>query len=64
VAKQLRITQVRSATGRDHTQKGTVRALGLGRLGRTVTHDDTPVIRGMIHKVKHLLEVVEVEEKA
>ena len=62
MAKQLRITQVRSASGRHHTQKGTVRALGLGRLGRTVTHDDNAVIRGMIRKISHLLAVVEVEE--
>jgi large subunit ribosomal protein L30 len=61
VAKQLRITQVRSAIGRDRTQKGTVRALGLRRLHHTVVHQDTPVIRGMIHKIKHLLDVVEVE---
>ena len=62
MAKTLRITQIRSATGRDHTQKGTVRALGLKRLHHTVVHEDNPVIRGMIRKIQHLLEVVEVED--
>jgi len=62
MARLLRITQVRSATGRDHSQKDTVRALGLKRLHHTVEQRDTPAIRGMIRKIQHLVEVEEVEE--
>lgn len=55
----LRITQVRSATKRGKKQVGTIRALGLKRLGHTVCHDDRPEIRGMINAVSHLVEVEE-----
>jgi large subunit ribosomal protein L30 len=58
--KTLRITQVRSAIGLPKDQKATVRALGLKRMHDTVEQADTPVIRGMIFKVKHLVEVDEV----
>lgn len=57
--KTLRITQVKSAIGKPEDQKATVRALGLKRLHHTVEQADTPVIRGMIFKVKHLLKVEE-----
>jgi large subunit ribosomal protein L30 len=53
----LKITLVKSAIGYSARQKGTVRALGLRRLGQTVEQSDTPVIRGMINKVSHLLKV-------
>ncbi|MDM8527219.1 50S ribosomal protein L30 [Anaerolineales bacterium HSG24] len=53
----LKITLVKSAIGYSKRQKGTVRALGLRRLGQTVKHKDTPVIRGMITKVSHLVVV-------
>jgi len=59
-AKKLHITYVRSAIGYSRRQKGTIRALGLKRLGDTVEHEDTPVIRGMVHKVQHLVQVDEV----
>lgn len=62
MAKHLRITQVHSAIRRDRTQKDTVRALGLHRLQHTVVHRDTPVVRGMIHKIVHLLKVEEVDK--
>jgi large subunit ribosomal protein L30 len=55
----LKITQVRSATSRGKKQIGTIRALGLKRLGHTVEHDDRPEIRGMINVVSHLVEVEE-----
>jgi large subunit ribosomal protein L30 len=55
--KKLRVTLVKSSIGYSQRQKNTVRALGLRRLGQTVEHRDTPVIRGMIHKVSHLLQV-------
>jgi large subunit ribosomal protein L30 len=57
--KVLRITLVKSPIGYSYKQKRTVRALGLRRMRQTVEHEDTPVIRGMIFKVKHLLLVDE-----
>ncbi|MBS3909901.1 MAG: 50S ribosomal protein L30 [Actinobacteria bacterium] len=57
---KLKVTQVRSAIGRNVMQKKTIRALGLKRLRHTVEHEDRPEIRGMINKVRHLLEVEEV----
>lgn len=59
--KKLRITWVKSTIGRKQDQRGTIRALGLRRLHQSVVHDDNPVIRGMIYKVRHLVEVEEVE---
>jgi len=58
--RRLRITWVKSAIGYSERQKGTIRALGLRRMGHSVEHDDTPVVRGMIDKVSHLVEVQEV----
>jgi large subunit ribosomal protein L30 len=57
---QLEITQKKSAIGRKPDHRGTLRALGLKRIGHTVVHDDTPVIRGMVKKIAYLLEVREV----
>ncbi len=57
---KLRITYSKSAIGYKKDQKGTIRALGLRKLNQTVEHDDTPVIRGMISKVSHLITVEEV----
>ena len=59
---KLVITQRRSAIGRAKTQKATIAALGIKRLYQQVVHDDTPQIRGMVAKVKHLVAVEEVEE--
>ena len=61
MAKRLHITQYRSAISRRQNQKDTIRSLGIRRLHQTVEHDDTPVIRGMIATVKHLVRVEEVE---
>jgi len=61
VAK-LRITWKKSATGYPKDQGRTIRALGLRRLGQTVEHSDSRVTRGMILKVRHLVEVQEVAE--
>lgn len=58
-AKELRITLVKSPIGYSSRQKGTVRALGLRRLNQSVVQRDDPVIRGMVTKVSHLVEVVE-----
>jgi large subunit ribosomal protein L30 len=59
MATKLTITQVRSTIGCPPDQRGTVRALGLKRIRHTVEQADTAVIRGMIHKVRHLVEVRE-----
>ena len=58
----LKITQTRSVIGPLGKHKRTVRALGLKRIRDTRVHGDTPQVRGMIQKVKHLVEVEEVEE--
>jgi large subunit ribosomal protein L30 len=57
---KLRITQVRSQIGEDQRHRGTLRALGLGKIGRTVEHEDGPTLAGAIRKVKHLVKVEEV----
>ena len=61
VAKTLRITYVKSAIGYSQQQKRTIRALGLRRLGQSVQHDDTPVLRGMVDRVRHLVQVEDSE---
>jgi len=55
------VTQVRSAIGSKPKQRGTLRALGLGRIGRSNTLPDRPEIRGMIQRVPHLVSVEEVD---
>lgn len=60
MAGRLRITQIRSAIGRVKEQKQMVRTLGIKRLHQSVEHADTPAVRGMIQKVKHLVKVEEV----
>ena len=57
--KTLRVTQVKSAIGKKYDQERTLKALGLGQIGRTVEQVDNPSVRGMIFKVKHLVEVEE-----
>jgi large subunit ribosomal protein L30 len=54
---RVRITQVRSQIGQSQKHRGTLRALGLGRIGKTVEHDDGPVLAGMLRKVRHLVRV-------
>jgi large subunit ribosomal protein L30 len=56
VAK-IRITQVRSQIGQSQKHRGTLRALGLGKIGKSVEHDEGPVIAGMLRKVRHLVKV-------
>ena len=58
---KLLITQHRSAIGRPKNQKATIEALGIKRLHHQVMHNDTPQIRGMVNKVKHLVVVEEAE---
>ncbi len=57
--KMLKLTLVRSPIGYPKQQKATVRALGFHHLNQTVDHIDTPVIRGMLNKVVHLIRVEE-----
>jgi large subunit ribosomal protein L30 len=61
VTKKVRVTYVKSSIGYSRRQKGTIRALGLKRLGDTVEHEDTPVVRGMVDKVRHLVQVEEIQ---
>jgi large subunit ribosomal protein L30 len=58
VAK-LKLTQVRSGIGQSERHRGTLRALGLGKIGRTAEQEDSPVIEGMLRKVRHLVKVEE-----
>ena len=61
--KKLRITLVKSAIGYSERHKATIRALGLHHLNETVEQADTPVVRGMLMKVNHLVKVEEQEVK-
>ncbi|MBI2185545.1 MAG: 50S ribosomal protein L30 [Acidobacteria bacterium] len=58
-AKMLKVTLIRSTIGFNKTQAKTVEGMGLRRLRHTVELPDTPATRGMIHKVRHLVEVTE-----
>jgi large subunit ribosomal protein L30 len=58
---QLKVTQVRSAIGTKPKHRGTLRALGLGRIGRSHVLPDRPEIRGMLARVPHLVRVEEHE---
>jgi large subunit ribosomal protein L30 len=57
--KMLRVTYATSAIGVKYDQKATVRRLGLTRIRQTVELPDTPAVRGMLHKVRHLVTVEE-----
>jgi len=56
---KLNVTLVKSAIGQKPKSRATLRSLGLRRMHQTVQHNDTPDIRGMLHKVRHLVEVEE-----
>ena len=56
---KLKVTQVRSAIGETRRHRGTLRALGLGRIGKSREHDVTPALQGMLRKVRHLVKVEE-----
>ncbi len=58
-SKMIRLTLVRSPIGYPELQKATVRALGFHRLHQTVEHEDTPVLRGMLAKVIHMIRIEE-----
>jgi large subunit ribosomal protein L30 len=56
---RVKLTQVRSAIGQSERHRGTLRALGLGRIGKTNDLDEGPVLAGMLRKVRHLVKVEE-----
>ena len=57
----LRVTQVRSQIGSSERHRGTLRALGLGRIGKTAVHEDSPALQGALRKVANLVQVEEVD---
>lgn len=59
---QLKVTYKKSTIGYAEDQKATVRSLGLRKLNQSVIHQDTPVIRGMVFKVRHLVAVEEIND--
>ncbi len=56
----LKITQIRSQIGSTERHRGTLRALGLGRIGKTAVHEDSPALQGALRKVANLVQVEEV----
>ncbi|MGQ9842755.1 MAG: 50S ribosomal protein L30 [Spirochaetota bacterium] len=62
MAKKLRVKQIRSYISAKPKQKATLWALGLRKINAERVHDDTPVIRGMLQVVKHMVEISEIKE--
>ncbi len=58
--KKIKITQVKSTIKRSQKQKDTITCLGLGKINKSVVHEATPQIEGMVNKVSHLVTVEEV----
>ncbi|MCI5059814.1 MAG: 50S ribosomal protein L30 [Alphaproteobacteria bacterium] len=58
-AKTVTVRQIGSPIGREASQRATLVGLGLNKIGRTKTLEDTPSVQGMIRKVRHLVEVVD-----
>jgi large subunit ribosomal protein L30 len=56
---KLKITQTRSAIGQTARHRGTLRALGLGKIGRSVEREDSPETEGMLRRVRHLVRIEE-----
>jgi large subunit ribosomal protein L30 len=56
---KVRITQIKSKIGESPRHRGTLRALGLGKIGRSVEHAESPQLAGMLRKVRHLVRVEE-----
>ncbi len=54
---KLKITQTRSAIGQSPRHRGTLRALGLGKIGRSKEHEESPQLAGMLRRVRHLVRV-------
>ncbi len=60
---KLKVTQIRSTINRIESHKKIIKSLGLGKIGKSRIHNDTPSIRGMINKVAYLLKVEELKEE-
>lgn len=58
----IKVTQIRSAIGSKQEHRGTLRALGLGRIGQSREHKQTPELEGRLRKVAHLIQVEELSE--
>ena len=56
---KVRITQTRSVIGQSQKHRGTLRALGLGKIGRSVERAESPQVAGMLRKVRHLVRIEE-----
>ena len=54
---KVTITQVKSQIGQSERHRGTLRALGLGKIGRSAEHEESPVFAGMLRKVRHLVKI-------
>jgi large subunit ribosomal protein L30 len=54
---RVTVTQIRSSIGQTKAHEGTLRALGLGRIGKTAKHEDTPELAGMLRHVRHLVKI-------
>jgi large subunit ribosomal protein L30 len=54
---KVKITQIKSQIGQSERHRGTLRALGLGRIGKTTEQEESPVLAGMLRKVRHLVKV-------
>ena len=59
MADTLRITQVRSPNGSNEKQRATLKSLGLGRIGKSAEHAESPQLAGMLRRVRHLVQVEE-----
>jgi large subunit ribosomal protein L30 len=57
---KIRVTQTRSQIGQSEKHRGTLRALGLGKIGRSAEHQESPQLAGMLRKVRHLVKVEDV----
>ncbi|HEX6679938.1 MAG TPA: 50S ribosomal protein L30 [Gaiellaceae bacterium] len=57
---KIRVTQTRSKIGQSEKHRGTLRALGLGKIGRSAEHQESPQLAGMLRKVRHLVKVEDV----
>lgn len=54
---KVRVTQIKSQIGQSERHRGTLRALGLGRIGRSAEHEPSPALAGQLRKVRHLVKV-------
>ena len=60
---KIKVTQIRSQIGHQEVHKRTVKALGLGRIGKSLIHDDSPAVLGMIDKVRFMVKVETVDSE-